>query len=482
MKKKSMKLNAVLNGIRQCCTMLFPLITIPYVSRILGAENYGKINFGSSIASYFILIGAFGVNAYAIREGAKIRNDHDRYTEFASEVFSVNMLTTAFSYLLLLFLLLFWGKVQDYRLLICIQTLPIIFTTLGIDWNNNIFEDFAYTTIRYIIVQIVSIILMFVFVRTSDDYIKYALITAAANIGGCVVNYFYIRKNYVKVRFTLKMKLKQHFMPMFYLFSNAIASTVYVNSDVTILTLLKGDSVTGIYSIAVKIYTIIKQFINAVVGVALPRLSFYLGQGMKKEYNALLTKLLHCLMLLILPSMIGLIMVGRKVIILIAGEEFQTGYVALCILAVAIVFAVLSFLYVYGIMIPYGYEKKCLVSTIVAAITNVVLNFFFIPAMSLNGAAITTVISEAIVLCMSMYFTRGLYEINITWRMFFPCGVGCIAVFAVCLVVEMLNLPVMISLIVAIMGSCIIYGTVLLMLGDEVAQDMGKNILRKFSR
>ena len=479
MKNKSIKVNAILNGIRQCCTILFPMITIPYISRILGAENYGKINFGSSIASYFVLIGAFGVNAYAIREGSKIRNDAKKYREFASQILSINMLTTIVSYVSLFFLLLFWDEVKTYRLLICIQTLPIIFTTIGVDWNNNIFEDFAYTTIRYIIVQIVSIILMFIFVRTSDDYIVYAFITAFANIGGSVVNFFYIRKNYVKTHFTFDMHLKKHFMPMLYLFSNMIASTIYANSDITILTLFKGDSVTGVYSISVKIYTIIKQFINAIVGVALPRFSYYIGQNQKDEYNALLTKLFHGLLLLILPSMIGLIMIGEQMIVLIAGTEFQSGYISLCFLSIAIIFAVLSCFYVYGILIPYGCEKKCLISTAVAAVTNVVLNFFFIPFFSLNGAAITTMISEAMVFVLSVYYSRGLYKMDITLKKLFPCILGCVGISIVCLIVKFLNLSVLKTLIFAISGSGIVYGMTLLLLKDELAESVWVDFLKK---
>ena len=479
MKNKSIKGNAILNGIRQCCTILFPMITIPYISRILGADNYGKINFGSSIASYFILIGAFGVNSYAIREGAKIRDDAEKYNKFASQIFSINILTTVASYIILFFLLLFWSEVKTYRLLICIQTLPIIFTTIGVDWNNNIFEDFAYTTIRYIFVQIVSIILMFIFVRTRDDYITYVCITAFANIGGSVVNFFYIRKNYVKTHFTFDMQLNKHFIPMLYLFFNMIASTIYVNSDITILTLFKGDAVTGVYSISVKIYTIIKQFINAIVGVALPRFSYYLGQNQKDEYNDLLTKLFHGLMLLILPSMIGLIMVGKQVIILIAGKEFASGYLSLCILSIAILFSVLSFLYVYGILIPYGREKKCLVSTVIAAVTNVVLNFFFIPVWSLNGAAITTLISEALVFILSVYYSRGLYKLDITLKMFLPCFFGCAGIFIVCFIINLLNLSAIMTIILALCGSGLLYSLILLLLKDELAKSTWNAFLKK---
>ena len=243
--------------------------------------------------------------------------------------------------------------------------------------------------------------------------------------------------------------------------------------------MLQGNGVTGIYSIAVKIYTIIKQFINAVVGVALPRLSYYLGQNDKGKYNALLTKLMHSLMLLIFPSIVGIIMVGKKIIILIAGKEFEDGYLALCILSVAIIFAVLSFLYVYGIMIPYGNERKCLISTVIAATTNVVLNFLFIPAMSLNGAAITTVISEILVLATSMYFSRGLYKIGVIWKMFLPCGVGCVSVFIVCLIINSLKLPTITSLAIAVICSSIVYVAILVLLKDEITQDIVRSFLRR---
>lgn len=108
MKKKSVGVNAVLNIIKQCCAIIFPLITFPYISRVLQVENYGKVNFSGSIIGYFYLFAALGIANYAVREGARIRNDKDKIQTFASEVFTINFISTIISYALLFMAIIFW--------------------------------------------------------------------------------------------------------------------------------------------------------------------------------------------------------------------------------------------------------------------------------------------------------------------------------------------------------------------------------------
>ena len=128
--KKSIKINAVLNIIKQCCAIIFPLITFPYVSRTLGVEAYGKVNFSSSIVSYISLLAGLGVSSYAIREGARIRDDKDKFQAFANEVFSINVLSTAFAYIALFIIILAWNRLNSYRALLVILSLNVILTTL----------------------------------------------------------------------------------------------------------------------------------------------------------------------------------------------------------------------------------------------------------------------------------------------------------------------------------------------------------------
>ena len=167
MKNKSIKLTALLNIIKTCMSIIFPLITFPYVSRILGVENLGKINYGLSIISYFSLIAALGINVYAIREGSKIKNNKAKINQFINEVFALNIITMSISYVGLFALLFFTKQLKSYSILILIQSLSIVFTTFGVDWINTIYEDYLAITIRTLLSYFLSLILLFVFVKTN---------------------------------------------------------------------------------------------------------------------------------------------------------------------------------------------------------------------------------------------------------------------------------------------------------------------------
>ncbi len=330
-KRKSIKTNAVLNIIRQFGKILFPLITFPYISRVLQAENYGKINFANSIISYFILLASFGASSYSIREGAAIRNDKKKIQEFSSQIFTINMISTLVSYALLALLMIFWEKMDEYRTLMLVLSGGIILTTLGVDWLYNIYEDYLYITVRSLAIQLLSLILMFIFVKKADDYIIYAWITVFASGCGNLFNFFHSRV-YVKLKLTVRPMLKKHLKPMLVLFSNTIMITIYVSSDVTILGILENDTVVGIYSVAVKIYTLVKNIFNAIIVVTLPRLSYFIANGDQKAYKQLSEKIFKGLLVLALPTLLGLGALSKNAILIISGEEYLGGQQALRIL------------------------------------------------------------------------------------------------------------------------------------------------------
>ena len=148
MRKKSMKENAILNALRTLAGIVFPLITYPYISRVLGADNLGKINFANSIVSYFSLLAALGISSYAIREGGAIRDDKNKLKNFSNQIFTINMVFTAISYILLAILLSFSKRLYAYKELIIIQSFIIFATTIGIEWLFSIYEDYAYILSR----------------------------------------------------------------------------------------------------------------------------------------------------------------------------------------------------------------------------------------------------------------------------------------------------------------------------------------------
>ena len=325
--KKSIGLNATLNAIKQLCSVLFPLITIPYVSRVLQVENYGKVTFSNSVISYFTLIGGLGIASYAIREGAVVRNDKKRLNQFGNEVFTINVLSTLFAYGLLGIAVLSINQLKEYRHLLLIQSMALIFNAVGADWINTIYEDYLYITVRYLIIQVLSIVALFIFVHTPSDYIIYAIIWVCASVGGNIFNIFYIRKKYIQLRLVKKCRLLLHIKPILLLFFSYIAMTIYVNSDITMLGFIKGDTAVGIYGVSTKIYIAIKQILNAIIMVTIPRCSVYIGQKNNVEYKKLLKNLINVSIVLIFPCVVGLFWISQDIIITISGLENSNGFV-----------------------------------------------------------------------------------------------------------------------------------------------------------
>lgn len=437
--EKNIKLNAFLNSLKTLLTILFPLITVPYLSRILGKDAYGKFNFSVSIVSYFILIAGLGINTYAIREGAKVRNDKKKENNFASEVFSLNLFSTILSYALLILCLFLSRKLAVYKSFILIISLNIIFITLGADWVNSIYEDYLYLTIRYIFVQIFAIIAMILFVRNENDLVKYVWIYLFAQVGANISNIFHIRR-YVKLRLIFNRRILGHLSAVLILFISTVATTIYVNSDITILGILKDDASVGVYSVASKIYAAAKQIAIAGTVVTIPRLASYLGEKDYDKYNGLLKKIYNVLFSVTIPLFTGLFMVSKNVLLIIGGVGYEEGTKTLQVLCIASAFSIIAYFYAQCILIPNSKEKYFSIATVIAAFVNIVGNFIIIPYLNHTGAAITTLISEMISMFICWHFSKGLYKESLEKRTAIStiCSSGLIVV--VCLLLNRIEI------------------------------------------
>lgn len=439
---KSVKSNALLNSFKTICSTIFPLITVPYAARVLKAYNYGKVGTSNSIISYFLLIAALGIVTYAQREGPAIRDSRIQFTEFASEVFTINIYATLFSYICLFLLVYLSKKLGDYKPLLFIQSIQIILTTIGADWVNTVYEDYFYVTVRYIIVQCLSLIFLFVFVKTPSDYLIYALIMSLATTGGNLFNVFYIRR-YCKLKLVPLNKCVKHLKPVMKLFAVNLTMTVYVSSDITILGLLVGNKDAGIYQLCAKIYTMIKQLLVAVFSVAMPRLSYYLGYESNEKYIKLLKNIFTSIITLIFPVMIGLFILSPNLLMILGGREFVVGSISLKILSIATFASLFSYFFANCILVLFRKDNIFLLATMISAAVNVILNFLFIPAFSYDGAAITTLIAEIIMLVIAAYHSMNIKLIreNLKYilgdsKVFISPLLGCIYIIFICVLLD----------------------------------------------
>lgn len=463
--QNSVKLNALLNSIKQCCSILFPLITFPYISRVLGNDGFGKYSFSMSIVNYLILIAGLGINTYAVREGARIRDDKAKINKLSSELFSINVVFTIISFIILFFLISFSKKIGSYREYILLLSISLVLICIGMEWVNNIFEDFFYITVRYIVIQFIALCLLFIFIRSEYDVAKYCLIAIFATYGGNIVNLFYVRK-YVGLKFTFRMNFRKHIIPLLVLFANQLAITIYVNSDVTMLGYYYPDSLVGQYSFASKIYTIIKQLINAVVIVTLPRISYLLAHE-NEVFELYLKKIISAVTGLIFPIVVGLFLLARPILLITGGTGYVNADVTLQILSFAVLFAVYGSVISYGILISCGLEKDSLIATSITATVNIGLNFICLPIFGIAGAALTTIIAEAMNFIIQLKMSRKIIKIHFPVKEYIQYAIGCVPIVIICMGCKYYISNVVLEVALGVVLSAISYAIVLLIFKNE---------------
>jgi len=477
LKRNNVRTNAILNTIKTIMGIMFPLITFPYAARILQVHALGEYNFSTSIISYFIMLAGLGISSYAIREGTQYRENREKFSKFASEVFSINLYATVFSYILLIFCLCIFRKLDAYRNIIILLSVGIFFTTIGVNWILNIFEDFLFITFQSILFQILSIFALFIFVRSSSDLYAYSIIYLFSSVGSNIVSFFYAKK-YVDLKFVSHPNISKHLKPILILCGSSIAILIYVSSDTTLLGIMVGDYSVGIYSVSVKVYSIFKQVLSAILIVTIPRFALYATQNMKNEYLKLFKKVFDIIVLTVLPVTVGLIMLAKEVISIIAGESYLEATSSLQLLTVSLIFYLFAYLYGQCVLVPFRREKDVLIATIVSAIINITLNVILIPFFKQDASAFTTILGEGIVMvicwrCSKKYIGSIGIEKNTVLSI-----AGSIGIVFVCLVCRMIFAEGVIFTISAIIFSIILYIGVHIVFKNEIVVDNIRKIIK----
>ncbi len=404
MKQKTLAANAIFSFLNSLLSILFPLITFPYVSRILQVQNIGAVNYGSSIISYFTLLAAFGINAFAIRNGSIIRDDKKKLNHFVNQMFTINLITACGSFVLCLILIFSVDKLSGYRAILLIQSVSLISGAFAMEWFYVIRENFSYITYRNFAVKILSLILMFVFVRTDGDVLKYVAVLTFSNVAANIYNFVYANK-LCHLRLVRNTDWKLHSKSLLIFFLNSVSSTIYLNFDTTMLGAICGNTSVGLYAVATKIYMIVKQVINAAVSVLIPRLSFYFAND-REKFISLINRVIRIVIFLTVPMIAELVLFSRDIILFISGREYLEATGALNILSFAIVFGILANVLANGVLVGAKKEKLVIRCTIISAVVNFALNLFAIPLWEQTGAAITTLISEIVMCVMALGFAK----------------------------------------------------------------------------
>ena len=479
-KEKSVTKNFIFNAIKTIMVVIFPMISFPYVSRVIGVEGVGAVQYASGIISYFGLFASLGVTGYAVREGVKLKKDKEAFSKLVKEILTINMLATLVVYAVLAVVLCL-DIFSGYNTLLFISSFSIILTTLAVEWVYQAMEEYVYISIRTIVFQVLAIILLLIFVRDEKDIISYAIITVIASYGYGLFNIINIRKH-VDFRVKGKLQIKKHLKPILIIFGTSLSVSIYVNLDTVMLGWIHGDYEVGLYTAAVKLCIIVKNIITSVSVVLMPRLALYLANGEKEQYNSLLKKGVNLNLMISIPAAVGLMLLSENVLLVFSGKDFLSASFAAKILALNIMVAALDNIFYNQVLIPHGREKLACVGTIIGAVLNFILNMLFIPTYKINGAAIATFVSELVVFIFFIYFMKDIINLR---AIFAKVGTYVAAVIPVVIVVitcKYLVASPIVELIIAIAISVVVYFGVLYVLKNELVRSGVRKIVRLISK
>ncbi|RSX55525.1 Flippase [Bifidobacterium dolichotidis] len=407
-KIRSVKFNVAMNMILTTSSFLFPLITIPYVSRVLGPSGMGIVSWMQTLITYFSLVAMLGITSYGIRTCAEVRDNKEQLSQTTQELVVILICSTTLVYILYIVALFLIPKTRDNITLAFIFSIGIWLTSCGCDWFYQAIEQYGYITVRNIAFKIIGLILMFLFVHNVSDYILYGITIVIGSYGSNILNLLKLR-DFVTFSRKRNLNIKRHIKPMITFTISSISSGMYVQMDMLLSGIFLSNTLVGVYQMIVKIRGICYTAVNSVGSVILPRISYYESQSHHSNTKKLIGKNLNFLFIISFGMMIMLIFCGQPIIQILGGSQYLVGTTALTIASPIILFsATNNTLSQY--LIASNHEKEYAVVNICGLILSIIFCCILIPRFGINGAALGIALCEFCTLSIRSFIVRDFIK------------------------------------------------------------------------
>lgn len=398
------KRNLFYNTLLSVSQVLFPLITFPYSSRILGPEGMGAVNFADNFTTYFLLVAALGIPLYGVREIAKVKDQPQQLSKVFSELLFIHLATSVIAVLILFGLSYSIGRLHSDLALYQIGMSVVLGSVFIAEWFFQGTEQFKYIAIRSVAIRLFTIILLFLLVHTPEDKVLFYGLNLLAVILAATANMYVIRKM-VKITFR-DLSFQRHFRPLLIIFSNSVVTTIYLVFDTIILGFITTDQHVGYYSASMRISKLSLAVIGALSAVLLPRLTMAFQNKNFDEAGILLDKSINFVIFLSIPIALGTLCLSREIILLFAGNQYLPAVLSLQVLCFIVIFVGIAQVFSHQILLPMHMEKMILYASIIGVVVSLLLNFTMIPLFKHVGAAISSLATEAVVTLVLFLFVR----------------------------------------------------------------------------
>lgn len=481
MNTPSIKKNFIMNALLTMSSFIFPLITFPYVSRILLPEGTGKVQFAVSFVAYFNMIAQLGIPTYGIRACAKVREDRQVLTRTAHELLTINLGMCLVSYAALGLCIAFIPRVNQEKALFLIISMTLLLNAIGMEWLYKALEQYTYITVRSVAFKAVSVAAMFLLVHREEDYVVYGAITIFAASASNILNFINARK-YISLRPAGGYEYRRHLKAVLIFFAMACATTIYTNLDEVMLGFMKSDADVGYYHAAVKIKSILVSIVTALGAVLLPRASYYVEQGRMEEFKQITRKALHFVLIIASPVMVYFMFFAREGILFLAGAEFEPSVLPMQIIMPTVFLIGITNVLGIQMLVPLGKEKNVLYSEITGALVDLVLNLMLIPRYGAAGAAFGTLAAEIAVLIVQYFALKDEvrdYTREIRW---FVILSGMMLGLASSVGVKYLNLNPFWTLAISALIFAVVYCACLMAMREKLAYEIWEQVRSKIKR
>jgi len=478
----SLKGNIILNYINTLSGLIFPVVTFPYAARVLQPEGIGVVNFQNSIIGYIVLLTSLGIPLYAVREIAKCRSDLNLRNRTMVEITVLSIILAMLGYLAVYVIGVFIPRIQEELSLFYILSLTIIFTALGVQWFYQGIEDFLFITIRGLIIRFLCAISLFVFVKDKNDLLIYGLVVVGSTVGNNLINFIHLRKyiQFCSIEWK-KLNFTKHIKPAFRIFMLTVITSIYVQLNTIMLGFMVDDRSVGLFTAGYKLTHILVSVVTSLGTVMLPRCSHLISERKFDEFNSIIRKSYHFMMFMAIPLTVGIMMLSKPITLGFCGDDFNDSIPVVVYTAPVIIFIGMTNIIGIQILYPYGKESYVIVSTLVAAGLNIILNIILIPLFSEIGASISMLISEFSVLLVQIKLGKNYVSFSIFDKeiLIYGCASFLMAI-GVLFTSSMEN--VWLQIFAGTFVGSIIYLSFLYIMKDKILQELMSLIEKKMHR
>lgn len=405
----SIKKNLFFQTLYQVLTIILPLITAPYVARVVGAAGVGTYSYTYSIASYFALVAKLGINVYGNRTIAMVRDDPEKLNKTFSDLLAVHMGVGFLALAAYVGYIGFFTK--EYHVIFIIQGLHVLAELLEVNWLYFGLEKFQLTTTRNIVIRLLALVATFVFVKGPDDVVIYCLIIAGSVAANEVVMWFFVHR-YVKIVKPVWKDARKHIKPLLMFFVPSVAISLYRVMDKIMLGSMSNVTQVGFYENSEKIINLTVGLVTALGTVMMPRMSNLAAKGATEESRRYIHVSMRFIMIATLAMAFGLSAVSTVFAPVFFGEEFVDCNVLIAGLSISMPFVAFANVLRTQYLIPNKRDRVFQGSVISGAVVNLCVNYLLIPSMQAMGAVIGTIMAEATVCIIQAVACRKVLPIR----------------------------------------------------------------------